>query len=84
MIPIIDYQTGVSLDTPKRTPGMSKYRKKPVIVDAFQWNYKMMRHEYPEWFQEALAILSCGDILRLVCAEAITVNPPPGSGSEFV
>jgi len=32
---------------------MSKYRKKPVIVEAFQWRDKTSLKEMPDWLQKA-------------------------------
>lgn len=31
-----------------------KYRKKPMIVDAFKWTGGQDKPEYPEWFIEAI------------------------------
>lgn len=31
-----------------------KYRKKPVIVDAFKWTGVIDQEEYPEWIVDAL------------------------------
>jgi len=35
-----------------------KYRKKPIIVDAFKWNGKHEVKEYPEWIIDAMNPLS--------------------------
>jgi len=31
-----------------------KWRKKPVIIEAFQWTEKLNQTEYPEWFIKAI------------------------------
>lgn len=33
---------------------MSKYRKKPVVIDAFRWTGDIHQTEDPEWIIEAL------------------------------
>lgn len=38
---------------------MTKYRKKPVVVDAFQWTGDKNQTEDPEWIIEAI---SKGDV----------------------
>lgn len=32
---------------------MAKYRKKPVVIEAFQWSYGMGHENYPKWAQDA-------------------------------
>ena len=32
---------------------MAKYRKKPVIIEAFRWEYGMGHENYPKWAQDA-------------------------------
>ena len=31
-----------------------KYRKKPIIVDAFKWWPKVMEEHYPDWIYQAI------------------------------
>lgn len=33
---------------------MAKYRKKPVVIDAFQWTGDINQKDDPEWIIEAL------------------------------
>ncbi len=33
---------------------MPKYRKKPVVIDAFQWTEETRDGEMPGWFHDAL------------------------------
>jgi hypothetical protein len=33
---------------------MAKYRKKPVVVDAFQWTGDINQKEDPEWIRKAI------------------------------
>lgn len=32
---------------------MSKYRKKPVVIEAFQWKGEFKAHAFPRWFLQA-------------------------------
>jgi hypothetical protein len=32
-----------------------QYRKKPVVIEAFQYNGKMPGHTVPEWFYQAIS-----------------------------
>lgn len=34
---------------------MTKFRKKPVVVDAFQWWPSRYAEDFPEWFSSAIA-----------------------------
>lgn len=57
-----------------------KYRKKPVVIEAIQWNNrKIICPPGPEWFAEAEEkgiIYLTGDILRIKTLEGEMITQP--------
>ncbi|SPD94491.1 hypothetical protein LES9216_00040 [Leuconostoc suionicum] len=48
---------------------MTKYQKKPVMVEAFQWKSDTTFSEYPDWFKKLVKTdkaIKYGKLLRLL------------------
>ena len=54
---------------------MAKYRKKPVVIEAVQWNQCAKRTAFPDWFWDVFAFRP-----ELMDAEKLTLTIPTLEG----